>query len=684
MVAPAAPDDPVPPPAEYIERVFGHGGYLARRFGASYVPRAPQVELARAVDRALTGRTHLLSEAPTGTGKSLAYSVPATYHAATRGDVVVIVTANIALQEQVVGKDLPMLAEVLPWRFSYGLLKGRANYLCRARYEQQILSGTQQEFGGLGASQEDRDRARLMRWASEQVADEGDGDRSDLGDWSPPGKLWGELSVGPDDCPGKRCAFADACGALRAQRRAREAQVVVTNYHVYFTNLLVYLDRGVDAVLPPHDAVVWDECHAAADIAREYFGWQVTERSVKRAVAYVRSVDPDAHESALRAAGWFFEQMRKLRWDKGRYGARVVGERLSGDDVASATGLVSALARARARVELDLLDPDAERQSLAELALRRVDRLSGAVGSVVSGGDDNEVVSLEEDDSRAVRVVCRLVEPAQVLRGGVFGKTVERLVGDEAVDLPVAVVCTSATVTTGDFSFDFARREIGAGACETLVVPSPFDYASQALLVLPPVCDPSDPRFTAEVAETFLRTVELARGRTLALFTSRKRMNDVYDRVAGRTPFRLMRQDDGQRTHLVDEFRRDVHSVLMGVASFWAGVDVPGESLSCVFIDKLPFPTPDDPVLDKLTEVDRRAWGKYAVPRAIIALRQGFGRLIRTTTDRGVVVCCDGRLLTKSYGKQFLRALPSDMQKVRSLDAVREWLDGPQAVDPLS
>ena len=196
-------------------------------------------------------------------------------------------------------------------------------------------------------------------------------------------------------------------------------------------------------------------------------------------------------------------------------------------------------------------------------------------------------------------------------------------------------------------------------------------------------------RFTSEVAAVLLRTIELARGRTLGLFTSRKRMNDVFDSVAPRTPFRIIRQDDGQRTQLIEEFKRDTHSVLLGVASFWAGVDVPGESLSCVFIDKIPFPTPDDPVLERLMENDKRAWAGYAVPRAIIEFKQGFGRLIRSSTDRGVVVCCDSRLITKGYGKQFLRAMPKGMQKIRNLEAIREWLDGPGAateevVDPFS
>lgn len=679
----------IPTPSEYVDRTFGAGGYLARKWGTSYQPREGQVALAHAVDRALTARTHLLSEAPTGTGKSLAYSVPATYHAATQGKVVVVVTANIALQEQIINKDLPLLAEILPWGFSYGLLKGRGNYLCRSQYERAFAGGRQQamfDAESLASSPVDRDRARLVKWAKDQVEFAKFGDQSTLG-WKPPDKLWRELSVAADDCKGKRCSFAGTCGALRAQGFARGSQVVVTNYHIFFTNLLIHLDRGIDAILPPHDAVIFDECHAAPDVAREFFGWTITEGSVKRAAGYFRGSAPDLVDRVVKAGGWFFNQMRGLRHDERRYKARVVAAMLNSDDRAAADKLTEQLVDLDRRLDQDIAGLSSvradEQIAAAEIAKNRVGKLLGAVQSVLSGGGENEVVFVEEDEFRQARVVCRLVEPAQVLHGGLFGKTITREgKGPEAV----SVVCTSATVTAGG-DFAFARRELGVERAEELTVASPFDYEGQAILVIPDgLCAPSDPQFTSEVSAVFLRTIDLARGRTLGLFTSRKRMNEVYDAVTGRTPYRILRQDDGQRSTLIEEFRRDRHSVLLGVASFWAGVDVPGDSLSCVFIDKIPFPAPDDPILDRLTETDKRAWQAHAVPRAIIEFKQGFGRLIRSSTDRGVVVCCDTRLITKGYGKMFLKALPKEMQKVRNLEAIREWIDGPavEEIDPLS
>lgn len=689
-------DEVIPSPHEYIDRTFGLGGYLANRWGETYQPREGQILLARAVDHVLCERTHLLSEAPCGVGKSIGYSVPATYHAAMHGKVVVIVTANIALQEQLVQKDLPLLAEILPWAFSFGLMKGRGNYLCRSSYEEVRLSGRQETMFESGTAAE-RDKVRLMQWAEKEVADRlrgvgGYGDVSSL-NWKPADKLWRELSVSPEDCLGKRCEFAETCGARAAQKLARDSQVVVTNYHLFFLNLLMCMDRGA-GILPPFDAVIFDEAHQAANIARDFFGWKIGEGSIRRAVRYFRNRDPQFAESVQQAGMVFFDQMMRLKWDRDRYRARIVPSKLNQAEVGATEALLDKLLNLAGRLygEMRAIGAGgggAAQQAKVEVEFNRVQKLCNYVAGLKGDDDDNVVYFIEEDEFRKAHVAARLVKPAQVLYEALFENTVVHGDEDGVQSDPqrVSVVCTSATLAT-ESGFEFAAGELGAHGYESLTVESPFDFESQALLIIPEMYDPNDVRFTSEVAAAMLRTIVLARGRTLGLFTSRKRMNEVFDAVNGRTPFRILKQDDGQRTQLIEEFKRDTHACLFGVASFWAGVDVPGESLSCVFIDKIPFPTPDDPVLDRLSETDKRAWNGYAVPRAVIEFKQGFGRLIRSTTDRGVVVCCDTRLITKGYGKQFLKSMPKGMQKIRNLEAIREWLDGPQAaeeaVDPLS
>ena len=662
--------------------------------------------MARAVDDALTRRTHLLCEAPTGTGKSIAYAVPASYHAATSGKRVIIVTANIALQEQIVGKDLPALAEILPWDFTYALMKGRSNYLCRSKYSKMILNGDGRQQAMFAADRarqatQDAERDRLFQWARAEIESGGIGDMSSI-PFQPPDKIWRDFSVPAEECKGYKCAFKETCGALRAQREAKQAEVVVTNYHLFFLNLLLYAERGVDLILPAFDAAIFDEAHKAADIARDFFGWNVRESTPKRVARYFRDRHPTEVSDVEKASGWFFEQMRALRHDHKRYQARVVPANLSQADVEATANLVEALS---ALEKLFSDDRDAlvrARESddkiiTCEKAWEKATKIRKSIESVVTPTDDNEVVFLEEGEFRDVTVACRLVRPGKVLRSALFEKTKneyastddDRPDGEVVYGESVSVVCTSATLAT-DSGFEFAASELGAPeGYDQLTVETPFDFESQALFVIPEkdLCDPNDDGFTGKVAQLFLRTISLARGRTLGLFTSRKRMNEVFEYVKGKTPFNVLRQGDEPRTALVERFRSDTHSVLLGVASFWAGVDVPGESLSCVFIDKIPFPTPDDPVLDRLRETDKRAFGVYAIPRAVIEFKQGFGRLIRSTSDRGVVVCCDLRLLTKGYGKQFLRSMPK-MQKIRNLEAIRDWIDVPpeveEEVDPLS
>ncbi len=631
---------------DYIHNVFGPNGVLARRF-EGYVPRAGQIDLARAVDGVIRSREHLMAEAPTGTGKSIGYAVPATYHAAHTGRRVVIATANIALQEQLVEKDLPLLAEILPWGFSFALIKGRNNYLCHDRLYQEEAKGTLELLDDPGDADMLRD---LVEWARTTVA----GDVSEL-PFQPPFRLWRRFSVSSDDCKGKECRFRDQCCSLRARAIAHEAEVIVCNYHLLFAHLVVRDTTEQDIVLPPFDVAILDEAHKAADIARDFFGYRVTLGSVRWITRLLKQVGESRfHDRVVKEAEHFFQRLTQHRRSP------AYKTRLRTPNVVSPTKLVEQLDEvadiyvAAMGVTSDL-DLRADLRKAAGRAKVLGRQITDAIGIA-----DPRTVSFLDEDTRGNAVLCsKPIHVGDRLRTSLFGET-------------PTVVMTSATLTTGG-SFDHLREEAGCPSPRELVVDTPFDFKNQALLVVPEgIPDPNDPAYPAAVAAVFAEVMDLAEGRTLGLFTSYRNLNATYERVRG-NGHRVLRQGDMPRTALVEEFRRDVRSVLLGTESFWAGVDVPGEALSCVVIDRLPFPSPDDPVLDAISETNRRWFTSYSLPRAVIAFKQGFGRLIRSAADRGVVVVLDRRLVSKPYGRVFTASLP-DVLKSRRIENVRHFL----------
>ncbi|MCK9521498.1 MAG: DEAD/DEAH box helicase family protein [Proteobacteria bacterium] len=632
---------------DYINSVFGPDGVLAHRF-EGYVPRQGQIDLALAVDGAIRDGEHVMAEAPTGTGKSIGYSVPATYHAAHEGKRVVIATANIALQEQLVNKDLPLLADILPWDFSFALIKGRSNYLCHDRLYQEEAQGTLEllddpsDAGMLEA---------LVAWARRTAT----GDVSELS-FEPPYRLWRRFSTSSEDCKGSDCRFRDECCALKARAAAQEADVVVCNYHLLFAHLQVREATEKDIVLPPFGVAILDEAHKAADIARDFFGFRVTQGSVRWAARLLKKIgEARFHEHVVKEAERFFTRLAQHRRSP------AYKTRLRTPDVVPCSELVRLLGEVcDGYVEAISETSDVDLRADLKRAAARCNDLAHQIGAALSL-TDSEAVSFIEEDSRGGGVLCsKPIHVGERLRHSLFGEN-------------RTVVLTSATLTTGG-SFDHLREEIGVPDPRELVVDTPFDFQRQALLVVPDgMPEPNDPAYPAAVAALFAEVMDLADGRTLGLFTSYRNLNATYERVCG-NGHRVLKQGDMPRTALVEEFRRDVGSVLLGTESFWAGVDVPGEALSCVVIDRLPFPSPDDPVLDAISERDRRWFTSYSLPRAVIAFKQGFGRLIRTAADRGVVVVLDRRLVSKPYGRVFTASLP-DVLKSRRLENVRHFLE---------
>jgi len=632
---------------DYINSVFGPDGVLAHRF-EGYVPRQGQIELAQAVDAAIRDGEHVMAEAPTGTGKSIGYSVPATYHATHGGKRVVIATANIALQEQLVDKDLPLLSDILPWDFSYALIKGRNNYLCHDRLYQEEAQGTLELLDDPADAEM---LEALVAWARQTAT----GDVSEL-PFEPPPRLWRRFSTSSDDCKGSDCRFRDECCALKARAAAQEADVVVCNYHLLFAHLQVREATEKDIILPSFDVAILDEAHKAADIARDFFGFRVTQGSVRWAARLLKKIgEANFYDHVVKEAERFFTRLLQHRRSP------AYKTRLRTPDAVPWSELARLIGEVRdGYVEAVSETSDVDLRADLKRAAGRCNDLAQQIASALTLSAP-DTVSFIEEDARGNAVLCsKPIRVGERLRQSLFDQT-------------RTVVLTSATLTTGG-TFDHLRDEIGVPDPRELVVDTPFDFQRQALLVVPDgMPEPNDPAFPAAVAAMFAEVMDLAEGRTLGLFTSYRNLNATYERVHG-NGHRVLKQGDMPRTALVDEFRRDVSSVLLGTESFWAGVDVPGEALSCVVIDRLPFPSPDDPVLDAISERDRRWFTTYSLPRAVIAFKQGFGRLIRTATDRGVVVVLDRRLVSKPYGRVFTASLP-DVLKSRRLENVRHFLE---------
>jgi len=595
-----------------MEELFGPGGALARAL-PGYEPRPEQAALAGAVERALLTGEHLVAEAGTGVGKSLAYLLPAL----ESGQRVVVATATKALQEQLLVKDVPIAAAATGRDVDAQVLKGRANYLCRRQ-----LQGFQPFLlpdGRDGAAWE-----AMQAWLEETET----GDRAEL-ELEPSAALWSELSVSPDRCSGRRCPFVSACFAEAARERAAHADLVIVNHALYFAHV-----ASGGGVLPEHDAVVFDEAHRLEESAASWLGGRVSRPGLRRLAHDV--------ERACREAQRPLPARELDRVER-------TGERF-----------LRAVAPAAGRRRL--------RDVPAEPALVLMDALGDLSTALHGQGEDLDALSRRAlgaadevqaclDPNGGERVVW--AEPDAVAWAPV---DVSSELRDRLWDEGPTAVLVSATLTTGEDA-TFVRRRLGIDRAREAVVGSPFDFPEQALLYVPrSMPDPRSDDFTGRAADEIVSLLALSEGRALVL-TSSYRALDVYrERVRGRVPYDVLVQGEAPRERLLERFRDEVGSVLLATSTFWQGVDVPGESLSLLVIDKLPFSAPGDPLHEARCEAVEQAGGDwfrdYALPTAMLQLRQGFGRLIRGHSDRGVVAILDPRLRTRPYGRAFLAALP--------------------------
>ena len=624
--------------------LLGPTGPLARGV-SGYEHRPGQIRMARAVQEVLDHDGTLLIEAGTGTGKTWAYLIPA----ALSGRRVVVSTGTRALQDQIMEKDLPALEAHLGIEIDAACVKGLSNYVCLRRFHelQRSADASQPRFS--------RRLPTLRRWIDETDS----GDRADLDVVAEDDAIWSRVVSGSDTRIGARCEHYEACFVTRVRRRAESAQLIVVNHHLFFADLALR-ETGFASVLPDYDAVIFDEAHQIEDTATSFFGSRVSTAMVEKLVRDARGVihgerGGERHETRLLDAilqqtSNFFAALPSNA-NGGRAPLR------SGEIPESE---LFALDNALAELAASCRNAKPLNESALQIA-RRAEQLRDALGSLEAPGQ----VSWSLGGGRSPSVGSSPIDVGPLLR--------ERL--HERVP---CTVFTSATLTTGgDFKFVKRRLGIDAEVSEELVE-SPFRYEEQAALYAPShLPDPRASDFVDAAVAEILELIRASRGGAFVLCTSLRMMRILSKRVGEELEYEWFVQGDAPKQTLLDRFRDQGNAVLFATASFWEGVDVPGAALRLVIIDKLPFEVPSDPIVaarcERLDGAGESSFMRYLVPAAALSLKQGFGRLIRTTRDRGVVAILDSRIRRKGYGKVFLRSLPP-ARVCDTLDEVRDLL----------
>jgi ATP-dependent DNA helicase DinG len=606
--------------------------------------------MARAVMRAFEEKKPLIVEAGTGTGKTLAYLVPAVAAALGGNGRVIVSTGTKNLQEQLMEKDIPFLQSVLPKPFAATYMKGRNNYLCLNRLARA------QSAPVLEGPDEVDYFEEVSQWSRETEI----GDRAELSNLPESLSFWRHIDARSESCLGQKCPEFDACFITRMRNRAQEADIVVVNHHLFFADLSLR-DGNYGSVLPDYTAVILDEAHLVEEVASEYFGAQVSNYQIDDLVRDLgimpiedAEVDQELTHSVARMSRFadnFFMGFRDGRGEDGRYPiipGTFARRQSSGEMEATPLGeSYMALAGAIARTETTL-DAIKDKPAEIENLVRRLREVRFELEFIVTGTDKKFVYWLERRN-RGVFLRASPIDVAGLLQDKLFE------------EVPT-VVLTSATLSSGG-NFAFIRDRLGLDTADDLIASSSFDYESQAILYLPAkMPDPRDRNWGLAAADEVIRILNATEGRAFVLSTSLAGMQSLFENVWAEIDYPCLVQGSASKGQLLKKFRETPNAVLFATSSFWQGVDVRGDQLSCVIIDKLPFAVPTDPIVAarqrSIEDSGGSSFYQYSVPQAIIALKQGLGRLIRSTTDRGVLAILDPRLRTKGYGRTFLQSLP--------------------------
>ncbi|MBI3594482.1 MAG: ATP-dependent DNA helicase [Nitrospirae bacterium] len=627
-----------------IEQFFGRTGLLSSQF-AQYEERTSQIDMAKLVMMAMMRNEKLMIEAGTGTGKTFAYLVPALLS----GKKVVLSTGTKTLQDQIFFKDLPVLRKIFHQPIKAVLMKGKENYLCLYRFAGFSLNPL------LFSRDEAPFIDQIKAWAKGTVY----GERSELSGLPEKFPAWKEMSVTGNQCHGKSCTYYDDCYITRMKKEMEDSQLIVVNHHLFFADLALR-ENSFGQILSDYDQVIFDEAHLIEEIASSYFGIQFSLYDLFELVADARRELKTLQinnkqlwenlDHLIKSADLFFNLFVPVSGEK-----RIRLSRLpeTSPKVQEAVSFLNSLQWVGAAFQnfpkksegcYKISDRAIQLQEYGRIFLRQ------------QSPEEIYWGELRNPDSGDWSATPRMILHATPIE--IASRLQENLFNRKA-----GMILTSATLTVEN-TFDHMKKKIGIIPDREIQFQSPFDYSSRGLIYLPPgMPDPSSDAFARSAAEEILQILQLTSGRAFILCTSHKNKEFYYDYCRDKLDFPLLKQGDGQKRELLDTFRNEISSVLFATQSFWQGVDVQGEALSCVIIDKLPFASPSDPIVEaRIHDFQKKninAFQEYQIPSAIILLKQGLGRLIRSAEDRGLFSILDPRIRTKSYGKRFLASLPS-------------------------